>query len=95
MWSTVSVPDPADEDQRHMHRELDQRCARTDHSNRVRGLLAAVGIKIAGKDILPDHLDLLRQWNGEPVPEDLKRRLLHELERIELLARQDQSIGNH
>jgi transposase len=89
VWSTVSVPDPADEDQRHMHRELDQlRRERTDHSNRVRGLLAAVGIKIAGKDILPDHLDLLRQWNGEPVPEGLKRRLLHELERMELLARQ-------
>ena len=89
VWSTVSVPDPADEDQRHMHRELDQlRRERTDHTDRVRGLLAAVGIKIAGKDILPDHLHLLTQWNGEPVPEGLKRRLLHEVERMELLARQ-------
>ena len=25
VWSTVSVPDPLDEDQRHLHRELDQR----------------------------------------------------------------------
>jgi transposase len=93
VWSTVIVSDPADEDQRHMHRELDQlRRERTDHTNRVRGLLAAVGIKIAGKDILPDQLDLLRQWNGEPVPEGLKRRLLHELERMELLARQIKAL---
>ncbi len=62
------------------------------HTNRVRGLLAAVGIKIAGKDILPDHLDLLRPWNGEPVPEGLKRRLLHELQRMELLARRIKAL---
>ena len=61
-------------------------------TNRVRGLLAAVGIKIAGKDLLPEQLDLLRQWNGEPVPEGLKRRLLHELERMELLARQIKAL---
>jgi transposase len=91
--STVEVPDPADEDQRHLHRELDQlRRERTDHSNRVRGLLAAIGIKIPSKCNLPRDLDSLRQWNGEPVPEGLKRRLVHEFERMELLARQIRAI---
>jgi transposase len=93
VWSTVKLPDPADEDQRQVHRELDQlRRERTDHTNRVGGLLAAIGIKVAGNCILPGDLDLLRQWNGEPVPERLKRRLLHELERMELLARQIKAL---
>lgn len=93
VWSTVVVPDLADEDQRHMHRELDQlRREQTDHTNRVRGLLAAIGIKIRGANIVPGQLDLLRQWNGEPVPEGLKRRLLHELERMALLARQIKAL---
>jgi transposase len=93
VWSTVNVPDPADEDQRHVHRELDQlRRERTDHGNRVGGLLAAIGIKVPGNCVSPHYLDLLRQWNGEPVPEGLKRRLLHELERMELLARQIKAL---
>jgi transposase len=93
VWSTVNVPDPADEDQRHLHRELDQlRRERTDHANRVRGLLAAMGIKIVGKCVLPGDLDSLRQWNGEPLPEGLKRRLMHEFERMELLARQIKAL---
>ena len=93
VWSTVEVPDPADEDQRHLHRELDQlRRERTDHSNRVRGLLAAIGIKIPSKCTLPCDLDSLRHWNGEPVPTGLKRRLTHEFERMELLARQIRAI---
>jgi transposase len=41
---------------------------------------------------LPDQLDSLRQRNGEPVPEGRKRRLLHELERMELLARQIKAL---
>jgi transposase len=89
VWRTVEVPDPADEDQRHLHRELDQlRSERTEHSNRVRGLLAAIGIKVTGRRALPCDLDLLRQPNGEPLPGGLKRRLAHEFERMELLDRQ-------
>jgi transposase len=41
---------------------------------------------------VPEVLDTLRQWNGEPVPEGLKRRLLHELERMDLLARQIKAL---
>jgi transposase len=93
VWRTVTVPDPADEDQRHLHRELDQlRSERTDHTNRVGGLLAAIGIKTKSKCASPDDLETLRQWNGEPVPEGLKRRLVHELERMELLTRQIKAL---
>jgi transposase len=93
VWSTVEVPDPADEDQRHLHRELDQlRDERTAHSNRVRGLVATLGIKIKGRCALPCDLDSLEQWNGEPLPEGLKRRLVHEFERMELLDRQIRAL---
>ena len=89
VWSTVGVPDPLDEDQRHLHRELDQlRRERTSHSNRVRGLLATIGVKFKGNDFSAAVLDLLRQWNDEPLPAGLKQRLLREFERMELLARQ-------
>jgi transposase len=93
VWRTVHVPDPADEDARHLHRELDQlRCERTSHVNRVRGLLAAIGIKVNGKCVVPQILDRLRQWNDEPVPQGLKQRLVHEIERMELLARQIRAL---
>jgi transposase len=93
VWSAVEVPDPADEDQRQLHRELDElRRERTKHGNRVRGLLATIGIKITGKRALPCNLDLLRQWNGDPLPEGLKRRLAREFERMQLLDRQIRAL---
>jgi transposase len=93
VWRTVRVPDPADEDGRHLHRELDQlRRERTAHVNRIGGLLAAIGIKVRAKCLSPRVLDTLRQWNDEPVPEGLKRRLVREFERMELLARQIRAL---
>jgi transposase len=93
VWRTVHVPDPADEDARHLHRELDQlRRERTAHVNRIGSLLAAIGIKVRAKCLSPGVLDLLRQWNDEPVPEGLKRRLVHEFERMELLGRQIRAL---
>jgi transposase len=87
--SPVIAPTPQDEDQRHVHRELNQlRRERTTHTNRIRGLLAAIGIRISRRGLLPADLEKLRQWNGEPVPVGLKRRVLRELERLELLTRQ-------
>jgi transposase len=91
--SPVIVPSHQDEDQRHLHRELNQlRRERTTHTNRIRGLLAAIGIKTSRRSPLPADLERLRQWNCEPVPVRLKRRLLHELERLELLSRQIQAL---
>jgi transposase len=91
--SAVAVPDAQDEDHRHVHRELNQlRRERTTHTNRIRGLLAAIGIKTSRRCPLPADLDKLRQWNGKPLPEVLKRRLLRELERLELLTCQIRAV---
>jgi transposase len=91
--SMVNVPSPADEDQRHVHRELHElRCERTDHINRIGGLLATLGIKVARQLTRPSQLKALRQWDGKPLPEILKRRLGRELQRMELLDRQIRAV---
>jgi len=94
VWSTVNVPSVDDEDHRHTHRELDQlRGERSNHTNRIRGLLAAVGVRLPRKFCLsPAQVDELRMWNNEPLPAHLKHRLVRELERLELLNRQIQAI---
>ena len=94
VWSVVTVPSADDEDHRHPHRELNQlRRERTTHTNRIRGLLTAIGIKITGDcSLSAGDLDSWRQWNGEPLGENLKQRLLRELERLELLSRQIRAI---
>jgi transposase len=94
VWSVVTVPGADDEDHRQPHRELNQlRRERTTHTNRIRGLLATVGIKITARCLLlPGDLESWRQWNGEPLGEHLKRRLQRELERLELLTRQIRAI---
>jgi transposase len=94
VWSTVNVPSVDDEDLHHTHRELDQlRGERTNHTNRIRGLLTAVGIRLPRKfGLSPAQVDLLRMWNNEPLPAHVKQRLVRELERLELLNRQIRAI---
>src|SRR5262249_56593024 len=47
VWSVVNVPAPEDEDRRQPHRDRDQLVReRTEHSNRIKGLLAAIGLDI-------------------------------------------------
>jgi transposase len=44
VWSVVNVPSVADEDRRQLHRDLlEMKSERTQHSNRIKGLLAAAG----------------------------------------------------
>jgi transposase len=93
VWSPVTVPSSEDEDRRHPQRELNGlRRERTTHTNRIQGLLAAVGIRVSGKCLLPGDLDTFLQWNGKPLGENLKRRLVREFERLELLTNQIQAI---
>ncbi len=89
LWGIVRVPCVADEDARQLHRELIAlKGQRTEHTNRIKGLLAGVGLSLAIDAELPGRLGELRQWDGTEVPTGLRRRILREFERWQLVGRQ-------
>jgi transposase len=89
LWSVVRVPTPADEDRRQPHRELIAlKNQRTEHSNRVKGLLANLGIDVLVDEHFVNSLGELRQWDGAPVPPELTARLLREFARWRLVDEQ-------
>jgi transposase len=76
-FSVVSVPSVADEDLRHLGRELKLvKKDRTRISNRVKGLLANVGLVLDGRKDMKGQIERLRLWNGDPLPQFLQARLL-------------------
>ena len=89
VWSVVHVPTVADEDRRQLHRELiELKAERTELTNRIKGLLAGLGLSIVVDDKLPVRLEKLRQWDDTGVPPGLKARILREFERWQLVVRQ-------
>jgi transposase len=72
----VRVPTEEEEDRRHLHRELKTvKRARTAVTNRIKGLLATVGVRLKEIADLPGVLERVRLWNGEAVPKWLKARV--------------------
>ena len=95
LWSVVNVPTPEDEDRRQPHRELMAvKDERTEHSNRIKGLLASLGLDVVVDEHLPKRLDLLRQWDGALVPPELTARILREFERWTMVDRQARQLEN-
>ena len=89
LWGVVRVPLAADEDRRQLHRELMAlKTQRTEHTNRIKGLLAGIGLSLVIDDELPELLDGLRQWDGTGVPTGLRQRILREFDRWQLVGRQ-------
>ena len=93
VWSVVRVPSPQAEDERHLSRELEAlKGERTQHSNRIRGLLASQGLEVrVGKD-LRQQLESARLWDGSPIGRDLLARLYRECDRLELVSEQIQKL---
>jgi transposase len=82
IWSVVHVPGVADEDRRQLHRELLQlKKEQTEHSNRIKGLLAAQGVAVTVNARLAEQLAQLRTRDGRTLGEGLQQRLLRELAR--------------
>ena len=89
VWAVVRIPTVADEDGRQLHRELvELKTERTAIVNRIKGLLAGLGLTVTIDEELPERLAGLRQWDGTGVPPALCRRILREFERWQLIARQ-------
>src|SRR5438876_854378 len=78
------------EDGRQLHRELESlKGERTEHVNRIKGLLASQGVALTKVDKnFPQALATARLWDGSAVPPELHRRLLREYERWQLVDRQ-------
>ncbi|MFC3061835.1 IS110 family transposase [Paenirhodobacter populi] len=91
----VRVPTPEEEDRRRVCRELKSLVGeRIRHVNRVKGILFAQGIgdyEPRNKD-RRHRLEDLRTGDGRPLPHHLKALVLRELEIIELLNRQIETV---
>jgi transposase len=96
VWSVVQVPSVADEDRRQLHRDLlELKAARTQHSNRIKGLLAGCGLSVPKiDDDFPTVLAALRTWDDQVVPLELQQRLLREQERWQFVDRQIKDLEN-
>jgi transposase len=93
--SVVNVPAPEEEDLRQLHRDRDQLVReRTEHTNRIKGLLANLGLDVTVDGRLPERVDALRQWDGSAVPAELRRRIAREFERWRLVDGQLGELAN-
>lgn len=90
VWSVVRVPGVEQEDEMRLHRELERlKKERTSHLCRIKGLLVARGIPVKGNLAgFADHLETVRCWNGQPLPDEIQAELRRELDRLELIRHQ-------
>jgi transposase len=89
--SVVHVPSVEEEDRKRQTRERERlKKERTAHSNRIRGLLHAQGIRNMPRlDMrFVASLTALRAGDGRPLPPNLRDELLREHERLCLVDRQ-------
>src|SRR5262249_59338981 len=69
VWSVARVPTIDDEDRRQLHRDLIRlKAERTEHDNRIKGLLAGLGLSATIDAKFLERLERLRQWDGSAVP---------------------------
>jgi transposase len=95
LWSTVRVPSVGEEDQRQLHRELQElKDDRTRHVNRIKGLLASQGLALEVVDEgLPEWLLAARLWDGTALGADLQRRLVREWQRWQFVHGQVRELS--
>jgi transposase len=95
VWRVVRIPTVEDEDRRQRHRELiELKGQRTEHSNRIKGLLATFGLDALVDAELPPRLERLRQWDGQPLPPLVTARILREFERWQQVDQQVRALSN-
>ena len=95
VWRVVNVPSVEDEARRHPHRELkDWKSLRTQHTNRIKGLLAGVGMDMKVDGEFPKRLEEVRNWDGSKLWEELKARLLRNYEGWQFMDRKVKDLEN-
>jgi transposase len=85
----VRVPSLSEEDARQLHRTLDTiQQDRTRLINRLKGLLATQGVPLAVNEDFVARLEAARLWDGTPVADGIKQRLLRVWAQLEFLNTQ-------
>jgi transposase len=93
VWSVVNPPSVEEEDQRQLHRDLMAlKRERTHHINRIKGLLASQGVKMAVKTNFLTQLETVRLWDGSRLGVGLQDRLEREYQRYQLVQEQIRQI---
>jgi transposase len=93
VWSVVNVPSPEAEDRRQLHRELNAMTAeRTQHINRIKGLLAAQGICLSITNNFLEDLETIRLWDGSALLPGLRARLHREYQRLQFVQAQIKAL---
>lgn len=93
VWRVVHVPSETDEDARQLHRDLiEMKAQRTQHVNRIKGLLKTRGLAVKVDARFATRLAELRDWRGQPVSEELQGRLRREFERWQLVEQQIRTL---
>ena len=85
LWSVLHIPDPDQEDNRRLNREIQRlKHERNSHTNRIKSLLALHGIMMAIGARFLDNLKEVRLWNGQSLPSGIKEEIIHEYKRYML-----------
>ena len=94
VWAVARVPTVEQEDARQEHRELERlKEERTGHVNRIKGLLAKVGVTWSGgMTRFARQLALLRLPDGSPLPRYLHDDLVRMGQRLELVNQQIRQV---
>lgn len=89
VWSVVRVPSVQEEDARRPSREIERlKQERTQHRNRIRGLLLTQGVLLTRFQHQTRTLDALQTCDGRPLPDSLRGELTREVARLQLIENQ-------
>jgi transposase len=87
-WSVVHVPTPEAEDERQLAREIETVAGdRIRVTNRIHGLLATQGVRLALTDTFEAQLGEAVTADGRPLPTGLRERIGHEWEYLQTIER--------
>ncbi|MEX0601347.1 MAG: IS110 family transposase, partial [Rhodothermales bacterium] len=94
VWSVVRVPSPEAEDARQLHRELKTlRQDRTRVTNRIRALLGTQGVlEVELAPGFEAQLETMVLWDGLPLPDQTRKRLRREWEKVKNLTGQIREV---
>lgn len=89
VWRVVRVPSPEAEDRRQQHRELEAlKEEKKRHRVRIQSLLFTQGIDVKVGSQFWKELEGLHGWNQEPIPPQMKQRIVGEYHRLQLVEAQ-------